>query len=215
MKVLIACEFSGVMRRAFQALGHSAYSCDLLPAADGETIWHFHEDVRARLTWTHWDLLIAHPPCIYMCNSGVRWLYKGGTKRNDIDPARWASLDAAVEFYKLLRHAPVLRKAIENPIMHGYALSRLGVWQHEVQFVQPWWFGEPFFKATGFELHNLPRLRPTRKLVPPKPGTEEHKRWSKVHRASPSPTRWAERSATYPGLAAACAAQWGGKEEEE
>ena len=205
MRVLIACEFSGVMRRAFRARGHDAWSCDLLPAADCSE-FHFQGDCRNVILREHWDLLIAHPTCTYLCNSGVRWLYGGKGHKRDLD--RWAEMQLGALFFKWLLERPECpRIAVENPIMHVYARDIIG--RRPDQIVQPWWFGDEAFKATGWWLRGLPKLVPTNKLTPPKPGTKEHKRWSKVHRASPSPTRWAERSATYPGLAAACAEQWG------
>ena len=107
----------------------------------------------------------------------------------------------------MLRDAPIARKAIENPVMHRYARERIIPGARQV--VQPWWFGEPEFKATGFELIGLPPLVPTNKLTPPASGTDEHKQWSKVHRMSPGPDRWKNRSRTYLGVAAAMAQQWG------
>jgi hypothetical protein len=98
-------------------------------------------------------------------------------------------------------------KAIENPVMHKHAIERLG--RRDRQIVQPWWFGDKAFKATGFELHGLAPLKPTNKLLPPLPGTEEHKKWSSVHREPPAPDRWKNRSRTFPGVAAAMAKQWG------
>jgi hypothetical protein len=118
----------------------------------------------------------------------------------------WEELDEAVKFYKLFRDAPIKRKAIENPVMHCHARERLGNVPRHV--VQPWWFGDKAFKATGFELHGLPPLEPTNLLVPPKPGTEEHKAWSWIHRAPPGPDRWKVRSRTFPGIAEAMSLQW-------
>lgn len=204
MRVLIACEFSGVVRRAFRERGHDAFSCDLLPAEDGGP--HIQGDAWQAANFARWDLMIAHPPCTRLTNSGVRWLHippPGKTKEE-----MWRDLDEAAQFYLALRNAPIPRKAIENPIMHKYARERINPTARQV--VQPWWFGEPQFKATGFELFNLPPLRPTNKLVPPKSGTAEHAQWSKVHRASPSPNRWKERSRTLCGIAQAMAEQWGG-----
>jgi hypothetical protein len=152
-----------------------------------------------------YDLLIAHPPCTRLSNSGVRWLHvppPGKTKDQ-----MWAALDEAAAFYRRVRDLPIARKAIENPVMHKYARERIGLGPRQV--VQPWWFGEPAFKATGFELIGLPPLVPTQRLTPPKPGTVEHRQWSRVHMASPGPTRWKERSKTYQGIAEAMAAQWG------
>lgn len=153
-------------------------------------------------------LMVAHPPCTILCNSGVKWLYRGGKAENGPDPDRWAELDEAAGLYRALRDAKdIPRKAVENPVMHRYAIER--VRRGVTQFVQPWWFGDPFFKATGFELVNLPRLQPTQRLVPPKPGTAEHKAWSRVHRTPPGPDRARLRSESHPGMADACAQQWG------
>lgn len=207
MRVLVACERSGVVRRAFEARGHDAWSCDIEPADDGSNR-HIRGNVLDHLD-DGWDLLaVMHPPCTVLCNSGVRWLYQGGRKANGPDTVRWAELEAAGAFYRALRDArQIPRRAIENPVMHEYAIRLTG--RGDVQFVQPWWFGDPFFKATGLELINLPELVPTVKLTPPKAGTDDHKAWSRVHREPPGPERARKRSETYPGLAAAMAEQWG------
>lgn len=206
-RVLIACERSGVVRRAFIAAGHDAWSCDL-EAADDRSNRHIRGDVRDHLN-DGWDLLaVMHPPCTVLCNSGAKWLYIGGKKANGRDPQRWTDLDEAATFYRTLRDARnIRRKAVENPVMHCHAiqLTRRG----RVQFIQPWWFGDPFFKATGLELIELPPLRATNRLTPPRPGTAEHKAWSAVHRAPPGPDRARFRSQTYSGPAAAMASQWG------
>lgn len=210
LRVLVACERSGVVRRAFEALGHDAWSCDLEPADDADTGGgnrHITGDVLDHLN-DGWDLLaVMHPPCTVLCNSGAKHLYLGGRKENGRNPARWAALEEAAAFYRALRDADQIPcRAVENPIMHRHAieLTRRG----STQFVQPWWFGDPFFKATGLETVNLPRLVATNKLTPPKAGTEEHKAWSMVHRAPPGPDRAKVRSQTFPGLAAAMADQW-------
>jgi len=206
-RVLVACERSGVVRRAFEALGHDAWSCDTEPADDGSNR-HIRGNVLDHLD-DGWDLLaVMHPPCTILCNSGVKWLYIGGKKVNGPDPDRWAELEHAAAFYRRLRDARQIPcRAVENPVMHRYAIERTK--RGKVQFVQPWWFGDPFFKATGLELINLPPLRPTNKLTPPRPGTAEHKAWSRVHREPPGPDRARRRSETYPGLAGAMAKQLG------
>jgi hypothetical protein len=205
LRVLIACEYTGAMRRAFRARGHAAWSCDLLPALDGDR-HHIQGNCRKAILENGWDLIIAHPPCTFLCNSGVRWLYGG--KGNVRDLERWRQMEEGAAFFKWLLVRPACPFiAVENPIMHVYAKDIIG--RGPDQIVQPWHFGDPFFKATGWWLRSLPVLVPTKKLTPPKPGTAEHKKWSAVHRASPGPDRWAERSATYPGLAAAAAKQWG------
>lgn len=206
LKVLIGCERSGQMRRAFEALGHDAWSCDLAKADDASNR-HIQGDLLDQLDGD-WDLLaVMHPPCTILCNSGVRWLYRDGAP----DPARWAALDQAAEFYRAVRDSGSIPcRAIENPVMHKHAIERTGRGQNgaSVQFVQPWWFGDPQFKATGFELVKLPPLRATQRLTPPKPGSAEHKAWSRVHRMPDGPNRARLRSETFPGLAAAAAAQW-------
>ena len=124
-----------------------------------------------------------------------------------MDPERWAEMGEAVAFFRLCLRANAPRIAVENPIMHGYAAKRIG--SRATQFVQPWWFGEPLFKATGFHLIGLPPLIATNTLTPPKGGTDEHKRWSVVHRMPPGPDRAEKRSVTAQGIADAIADQWG------
>lgn len=195
MRVLVACEYSGRVRDAFIRKGHDAISCDLLPS-DSNFGPHYQGDVFDIIN-DGFDLLIAHPPCTRLANSGVRWL----AERN-----LWDEMRKAAEFYKAIRSAPINKKCIENPIMHKYAKELLGSVPRQV--VQPWWFGEKMFKATGYELQNLPALKPSNKLTPPKPGTKEHKEWSWVHRCPPGPLRWKIRSTTPAGIADAMAEQW-------
>ena len=209
-RVLIACERSGVVRRAFEALGHDAWSCDLEPA-DDRSNRHIRGDVRDYLD-DGWDLLaVMHPPCTVLCNSGAKHLYIGGRKENGRYEPRWAELESAAAFYRALRDAHQIPcRAIENPVMHGHAirLTRRG----PTQFVHPYFFGDPFFKNTGFELIGLPQLKPTNMLTPPRPATDEHKAWSRVHRQSgwgaAAKDRARARSETFPGIAQAMAAQW-------
>jgi hypothetical protein len=206
MRVLIGCETSGVVRRAFNDLGHDAWSCDLLPADDGSNR-HIVCDVRDLLN-DGWDLLaVFHPPCTRLCNSGVRWLSvppPGKTKDE-----MWRELDEGAALFSAVWNAPVERIAVENPVMHRHAKERITNFRPASQTVQPWWFGDPAFKATGLYLKGLPALTPTARLNPPASGTDDHKRWSIVHRATPSATRWKDRSKTYPGIAKAMAEQWG------
>jgi len=201
MKVLIACEFSGIVRDAFIAQGHDALSCDLLPTERPGP--HYQGDVLELLS-EDWDLMIAHPPCTRLANSGVRWL--SSPPRGKTLTQMWDDFEKGVLFYQKFQEAQIPRKAIENPIMHGYALMRI---KPSRSIVQPWWFGDRAFKATGFELTNLPPLVPTNKLVPPSPGTPEHSAWSSVFRESPGKDRWKNRSRTFPGIADAMAKQWG------
>ncbi len=202
MRVLVACEYSGRVRDAFRAVGHEAVSCDLLPTdVPGP---HIQGDVRDVLE-DGWDLMIAHPPCTRLSNSGVRWLKTPPPGKTADQMAR--ELYQAAQFYDELRRAPIPRKAIENPVMHKYAKGLIKIERRQV--VQPWHFGEPAFKATGLELIGLPDLKHTDRLDPPKPGTEEHREWSWVHRLPPSADRWKLRSTTFQGIARAMAEQWG------
>lgn len=212
LRVLIGCETSGRVRRAFLDRGHDAWSCDLLPAEDRSNR-HIIADVRDLLN-DGWDLLaVMHPPCTRLCNSGVRWLSApppGRTKEE-----MWTELDQGAALFSACWNAPIERIAVENPIMHRHAKARIENYAPPTQFIQPWWFGEPAFKATGLYLRGLPKLVPTNKLTPPAPGTAEHKAWSRVHRASQKPDRWRERSRTYQGIADAIADQWGGYADQQ
>lgn len=207
MRVLVACESSGVVRRAFAALGHDAWSCDLLAAEDGSN-HHIRGDARDHLN-DGWDLLmVAHPPCTRLCNSGVRWLTTPPPGRTHDE--MWSELDEGAALFSDFWNAPIERVCVENPIMHKHAKSRIRNYEKPAQIVQPWWFGDPVFKGTGLYLRGLPPLRPTNKLVPPKPGTPEHKEWSVIHRATGwQADRWRERSRFFPSIAEAMADQWG------
>ncbi len=210
-KLLIVGECSGRIRQAMRKRGIDARSVDLKPAEDGEIVYHYEGDVFHLLPKTPWmwelDGLIAHPVCKRLANSGVKHLYNGMRKENGINPVLWEAYKQGIISYQAMKAIPARRKAIENPVMHGHALRDLNI-KHR-HFVQPWWFGDPFFKATGWDLDGFPDLKPTNKLVPPKPGTEEHKAWSKVFRMAPGPEREADRSRTEPGHAEAIADQWG------
>lgn len=226
LSVLIGAETSGVMRRAFAARGHDVWSIDLLPAEDGSNR-HIVGDIRDYLN-DGWDLLaVMHPPCTRLCNSGVRWLHEPPSKLSASTYAAaiveayktwsreqrlafmWSELDKGAELFSDCWNAPIERIAIENPQMHMHAKERIENFQPAAQTVQPHWFGERAFKATGLYLKNLPPLKKTNPLTPPKKGTAEHKAWSIVHRASPGPERWKLRSRTFPGIADAAADQWG------
>jgi len=184
MRVLVACEFSGVVRRAFRERRHDAWSCDLMVAED-QSMAHFQCDCREVLH-LGWDLLIAHPPCTYLASSGARWFK---------EPDRQIAQREAVDFFIQVASAPVERIALENPI--GILSTVL---RKPDQIVQPWWFGHPETEATCLWLKGLPLLQPTRIV----PGREP-----RCHREAPSPDRWKRRSRTYEGVAAAMAAQWG------
>jgi hypothetical protein len=204
MRVLIACEFSGTVRRAFRSLGHDAWSCDILPADDGSE-HHYQDDIRNVLgrgkPWNEpsWDLMIAHPPCTYLTNSGVTWLHR--------DPTRWQKLDEAAEFFKMLLDAPIPRIAIENPIMHKYAKERIGGVKQS-QVIQPWMFGHTESKATCLWLKNLPTLKETKNVKEEMLKLPDSER-QRLHWLPPSADRWKLRSTTYSGIADAMATQWG------
>lgn len=196
MNVLVACEFSGIVRDAFIAAGHNAMSCDLLPTEQPGP--HYTGDVRDVLD-QEWDLMIAHPPCTYLSNSGVHWLYR--------QKGRWEKMENAAAFFSELLNASIKRIAIENPVMHKYAVAIIG--RRQDQTVQPYQFGHPESKRTGLWLKNLPRLRPTKILPMPKCGYWENQTPSGQNKLGPSPDRWKNRSRFYPGIATAMAEQWG------
>ena len=184
--VLIACEFSGVVREAFSRLGHDAYSCDLLPCELG-TAWHIQNSVLDRLN-DGWDMMICFPPCTHLAVSGARW-FKGKLKEQA----------EALDFVRLLLDAPIPRIALENPI--GVISTHI---RKPDQIIQPWQFGHGETKATCLWLKGLPPLRATNIVS----GRE-----ARVHRMSPGPDRWKERSRTLPGIGEAMADQWGGTTE--
>lgn len=190
MRVLVGCETSGRVRRAFRDLGHEAWSCDLLPAED-ESPYHMQCDIRAVPVGygSTWDLAIFHPTCTRLTNSGVRWLHE----RN-----LWSDLEEAADLFRFCLEFPARGVAVENPIPHGHALRLIG--RKYDQIIQPWQFGHGETKATCLWLKNLPKLAPTNIVE----GRE-----AKVHRMSPGPDRWKERSRTYQGIADAMAEQWG------
>ncbi|SEN67606.1 hypothetical protein [Bradyrhizobium sp. OK095] len=201
-RVLVACEFSGIVRRAFAARGHDAWSCDLLPAEDRSNK-HITGDARAILK-DGWDLLIvAHPPCTRLCNSGVRWL--------SVPPAgktleqMWRELDEGAELFSAFWNAPIERVCVENPVMHRHAKERIANYRDPAQSVQPWQFGHGEVKRTCFWLRNLPPLKPTNIVAG---------RTARVHLMPPSADRWKERSRFFPGIAEAMADQWVGHADE-
>jgi hypothetical protein len=192
--VLVACEFSGIVRDAFRARGHDAWSCDLLPSERPGP--HIRGDIIDELNQCEphdWDLLIAHPPCTHLAVSGARWF-----------AGKRAEQEAALEFVRLLLHAEVPRIALENPV--SVISSRI---RRPDQIIQPWQFGHPESKTTCLWLKGLPKLLPTDVLPLPLSGRWANQTPSGQNRLGPSPTRWADRSRTYVGIAAAMADQWG------
>lgn len=205
-RVLVCCEFTGTVRDAFLKRGFDAWSCDIRPD-EKRSNRHITGDARS-IIGDGWHLIIiAHPPCTRLCNSGVRWLHTPPPGRT-IDEM-WLELDEGAALFSDLWNAPAPHVAAENPIMHRYARERIVNYEPAAQIIQPHWFGDPQFKATGLHLRKLPPLVPTRKLVVPAKGTAEHKAWSRVHRMPPGKNRGRERSRFFPGAAAAMAKQWG------
>jgi hypothetical protein len=180
------------VRESFRALGHDAWSCDLLEAADGSE-FHIQGDVRS-FFGEGWDLAVFHPPCTHLAVSGAAHFE---AKRAD------GRQQEAIEFFMDMARAPIPRIAIENPIC-----IMSSVWREPDQIIQPHEYGDPEFKATCLWLKGLPTLRPTNRLKAPKRDTEEWKAWNYTHRLPPSPDRWKLRSTTKPGIAAAMASQW-------
>ena len=212
--VLIGFERSGVFRDAFINQGFDAWSLDLAPCERGSNR-HICGRFEDHVADPRWRLIVVlHPPCTRLCLSGVRWLHK--PPRGRTLEEMWADLDAAAALFSLALNAPARHVAVENPVMHRHARERIeGYDRARRQIVQPWWFGDPAFKATGWHLHNLPELTPTNKLQPPAKGTQEHKAWSAVHRASPEPERAVLRARSWPGMADAAARTWGARVLQE
>jgi len=186
MKVLVACEFSGVVREAFRKRGHDAWSCDLIDAEDN-SYYHYTGDIREvlRRTKEQFDMMIAFPPCTYLCVSGARWFKE-----------RQHEQEQALKFVNhLMNYSGIERIAIENPI--GVISTKI---RKPDQIVQPWMFGHGETKATCLWLKNLPKLKPTNMVE----GRE-----TRIHHMPPSPTRGMDRSRTYTGIAEAMAEQWG------
>jgi hypothetical protein len=193
MKVLVACEFSGVVREACREKGHDAWSCDILPTEiPGQ---HIRGDVLEILD-KGWDLMIAHPPCTDLAVSGARYFAE---KKADGRQQR------AVDFFMALVNASIPRIAVENPVC---IMSRL--YRKPDQIIQPWMFGHPESKATCLWLKGLPVLQPTNVVPLPESGRWNNQTASGQNRLAPSPDRWKQRSTTYRGIAAAMASQWNG-----
>lgn len=186
MNVLIACEFSGIVKNAFIKKGCNAWSCDLLPCEDkGYPENHHRIDIRKffKLTKIPWDLMIAFPPCTHLASSGARW-FKNKQKEQK----------QALDFVKYLMERNIPKIAIENPI--GVISTKI---RKPDQIIQPWMFGHGETKATCLWLKNLPKLKPTKIVDGRKP---------RVHHEPPGPDRWKRRSKTYQGIANAMASQW-------
>lgn len=197
MKVLVACEYSGRVRDAFLARGHDAISCDLLPTDSPGP--HYQGDVLELIRREKFDLMVAHPPCTYLCSSGLHW--------NGRIPGRAEKTEEALEFVRALLFCDIPRIALENPM--GCIGTRI---RKSDQIIQPWQFGADASKATCLWLKGLPKLVPT-SIVEPRI-VNGKKRWgnqtdSGQNRLGPSDDRWKIRSETYVGIAEAMATQWG------
>lgn len=190
MRVLIACEYSGTVRRAFRERGHNAWSCDLLPA-DDESPYHYQCDVLGILG-NGWDMMIAHPPCAHLAVSGAAWFHKKQSEQL-----------AALDFVKVLMNADVPHIAIENPVSIIASVIRPAD-----QIIHPWQFGHAEQKTTCLWLKNLPRLVSTHNVYAHMMKLPRNQR-ERLHYLPPSADRWKLRSVTYSGIAAAMAEQWG------
>lgn len=210
IKVLVGCEYSGTVRDAFLRRGFDAWSCDLLPTETNHNR-HIRGDVRDVMN-DGWDLMVvAHPPCTRLCNSGVCWLTrppKGKTKEQI-----WAELDEAAALFSDLWNSNAKHVALENPVMHGYARERIRGYVPPAQTVQPWWFGEPLQKKVCLWLRNLPELVPTDVVELPAPkycirktGPRAGRRYNYYFHQGKNGH---ERSRFFPGIADAMAQQWG------
>lgn len=196
MRVLVACEESQEVTKAFRALGHEAYSCDVIPCSGGHPEWHIQDDVLLHTDTEEWDMMIAFPPCTYLCSSGLHW-----NKRVE---GRSKLTHDAILFVMSLIDAPIKRIALENPI--GCISSN---YRKPDQIIQPWMFGHPESKSTCLWLKGLPTLKPTNVLQKPESGHWENQTQSGQNKLTPSPERAKLRSKTYSGIAKAMAEQWG------
>lgn len=201
MRILVACEESQATTIELRKLGHEAFSCDIQDCSGGHPEWHIKGDVLSVLN-DCWDLMIGHPTCTYLTNSGVCWLYnKDGSKNTE----RWDNLKEAAKFFKALLDAPIPLIAIENPIPHKYAVELIG--RKYDQLAQPYMFGDAESKATCFWLKGLPKLKETNNVKAiwkalPKQQAQ------RLHYLPPGPERAKLRSKTFPGIAKAMATQW-------
>jgi len=201
MRVLVACEYSGVVRESFRRRGHDAWSCDLIESEDNSP-YHIVGDVTEIIN-DNWDLMIAHPPCTYLTVAGARWFYHPDDKHLQYEdrrphpkyPDRRKQQEDALSFVQTLMNAPIPHIAIENPI--SVISSRI---RRPNQIIQPWQFGHGETKSTCLWLKNLPTLTPTHIVE----GRE-----NRIHMMPPSKDRWKERSRTFYGIGDAMGEQWG------
>jgi len=190
MKILVGCEESQRVTIEFRKRGHEVYSCDIQDCSGGHPEWHIKDDILNHLN-DGWDMMIAFPPCTYLCNSGVKHL--------GIEVDRFHKMLKAADFFKLLWNANINKICLENPIPHGYALVRIK--QKYSQIIQPWQFGHGETKATCLWLKNLPKLKPTNIVA----GREQ-----RIWKMPKNKDRSKNRSRTYTGIAQALAIQYSG-----
>ena len=231
LKVLVGCEQSQVVTKAFRALGHEAYSCDILPCSGGHPEWHIQDDVLKHLN-DGWDMGIFHPPCTYLSNSGVGWLfnYKGESLRRwevwgltgytgplwrRADIKRFRKMHDAAEFFSKLLLADIPRIVIENPIQHKYAFESIVMrmpfekieYSKYDQIIHPWMFGHMEQKPTCLWLKNVPPLKETDNVYEEMKKLPANQR-QRIHYMPPSAHRAQDRAVTYEGIGAAMASQW-------
>jgi len=222
LRCLIGCETSGVCRRAFAARGHEVWSCDIAASEDGSNR-HIRCDIRGGILDEGWDLLcVMHPPCTRLCRSGRRWMSGPGkwTPPGTLPQGRsWSDMrdefEEGVSIFTACWAAPITRVAIENPVMNDLAKDRMPADLPRPQLVQPYWFGEPAYKSTGWYLRGLSALSQTDRLPEPERGSAAWKRWNGVHRMPPGPDRARLRSRSFTGMMSAAAEQWGGTATEQ
>ena len=202
MRVLVACEESQAVCKAFRERGHEAYSCDIQDCSGGHPEWHLKQDVIPLLEY-EWDLIVAHPPCTYMSKAGARWMYPNA---NIVDGDRYEKGMKAKEFFMKFYNSKCPKVAIENPM----PLKIIGL-PHPDQIIQPWMFGDPFSKKTYLWLKGLPPLFPTDLIANPTTwmpsNTGGAKRGQKHSRGVAHDQKTASK--TFPGIAKAMAEQWG------
>ncbi|AGT09337.1 hypothetical protein [Paracoccus aminophilus] len=215
LRILIGCETSGIARRAFAALGHDVWSCDIEAAEDGSNR-HVRCDIRNGILTEGWDLLaVMHPPCTRLCRSGRRWMSGPGkwSPPKRLPKGRsWSDMrlefEEGVRIFTACWTAPINRVAIENPEMNDLARDRMPADLPAPHIVQPHWFGHPEYKGTGWYFRGLPELVATAPLPEPVRGSDEWRAWNRVHRMPPGPERARLRSRSYPGMMEAAAHQW-------
>lgn len=210
LSVLVACEESQAVTKAFRALGHRAYSCDILPASGGHPKWHLPGDAIEYAYDNYWDIMIAHPPCTYLAVSGARWLYNKDGSRNE---ERWVKQAEGLAFVKKLMEAPIEHIAIENPVSVISTQIR-----KPDQIIQPYMFGDEASKKTCLWTKNLPDLVPTKMVgkgemiewIDKNGKTKRQAKWyyDALSKAKTPEERRTLRSKTFEGIANAMADQW-------